>query len=847
MRNEEERIAPKSDPMADDALAQLLLKQLQSSYAVSPADSDKGEKDPDTSDDLAPWEGREDLADLLVVSDPGDPNIDLKADPKTDLEDPKADLKTDAKNAADDSRVDADAVLLSEDGQAQDADAKQKTKDADAKGDAAPLAFSGQGEADVLGGEILSDEAAKPKRKPSVKRQKAPAATQAQILQGEVVNADGNMPANADANADGNANAGAPDSDTDPKVNGQDGESIFRPVGDLTFEDLMEKVSPDLGMPKAEADYSTATAEEVYGQEHKVKDPAAKAREGQFEYQEEFQREGIIAAYRKRTRRLNHRLIALGVLFVLTLLFECGHSLLPSFADPVAHPGIHLLLDDLFALSAMLIVWTPFTEGLLSVIRRRPQPKSLLFLVYAVTALYQIIALIGGALDTVQYSAVTLVFLALCVEGAEWLELRQEIFSFAQMSEGGEKLLLRRGADAGTYYAQTTEFVSDYYHNRGNYPKARKQTYWYLISTLLFFVAFLVLPLSMGYGFFSALRCGYFALLLSAPALLCFFFVLPTFFLFRRLYYHEDAMIISEEAVEELTEANAVEITDACLLDESGLRVTDFKIYGNQRVDYAMQCAAGVLDCIDCSLAIAFCRGVSDLGYSKNHTHVVQCADGVSCVLDGTHRVEFGTVNYMRRQNYVIAANPVHDRLEASGQVGIAYLAVDGAILATMHIHYKVSKELLERMYELSQAGVSLILRSSDPILNETILRQCIPEGNSYRIFLQKAEQYPDPLKKTPRADGIAMTVAQNELKLLDLILAAFRLRRKREKTGFALTVFTIVTLFVMAVLQNPCLDRVLHSTTILPIVYQLFGGGVLWLLTKDKRENKSKNDANEG
>ncbi len=835
----EERTTPKTDPVADGQLAQTLLKQLQSSYAVS-ADSDKKDaaanidKDANINNDTDIDNDTDQDLDADGDQDNGRAPWEEEIDPAfgIDLNHNKAD--NDPDNDAD--HEDADAKI------ADDVDAAAGTAtDTDKDLDTDPDTDSG---ADAAEGAAGTENTPAPKqRKPRTKRQ-APSAADVGDSDGE--NGAGNNADGAEDGADGadpNGIAVGDDPQGADAVNAdQNDTGVFVPMsGDLTFEDLMAKVSPDLGMPKAAEDFSRAKAEDVYGQEHKVKDPAAKAREGRFEYQEEFQRDGIIAAYRKRTHRLNRRLIALGVLFLLALIFECGHSLLPDFMDPISHPGIHLIFDDLLALAAIFVLWTPFVEGVLSVIKLRPQPQSLLLLVYAVTALYQIIALIGGALETVQYSAVTLIFLTLCVGVSQWLELRQEIFSFAQMSESGEKLLLRRGVDADTYYAQTTEFITDYYRNREGYPKSRKLTYWYLASTLVFFLAFLVLPLSMGYGFFSALRCGYFAMLLSAPAALCFFFVFPQFMLFRRLYYKQDAMIISEQAVEELTKAKAVEITDACLLDESGLRVTDFKIYGNQRVDYAMQCAAGVLDCVDCSLAIAFCLGVSDLGYSKNHTDVMQCADGVSCILDGTHKVEFGTVDYMRRQNYVIASNPVHDRLEAAGQVGIAYLAVDGAILATMHIHYKVSQDLLDRMYELSEAGVSLIIRSSDPILNENILRHCIPEGNSYRIFLQKAEKYPDPLKKAPRADGIAMTVEQNELKLLDLILDAFRLHRKREKLGNALTVLTIVTLFVMAVLQNPCLDRVLHATTFLPIVYQLICGGVLWLLTKDKREGKAE------
>ncbi len=585
--------------------------------------------------------------------------------------------------------------------------------------------------------------------------------------------------------------------------------------------------------------YREMTFEELVPEEHATEEPDLASYEAPpvaprkpkkqkkerviYEYIEDFQREGIMKKYRNQDKRIFSRLILACVLCVVAFFYDIVSGVLPEFLSPVTHAGTYLLVGDLLCLLALACAWKSVFESLKQLAEGKLQPQLFLPLAYILIAIYQIVSATAGALPQMLHTTWYLSILCVACVFQERLEMRREVYAFAQMSQDGEKILLQKQGDV--CYTTRAKFFSDFYHRSAVYPHQRRQILWYLCASIAVPIFFLILTLCMDLSVWSALRCTYLAFLCAMPISFLFFYTVPQYFLAQKAYL-ADSMMLCEETACDLANTKRFDLNDDTVLDSEKIGVSDFKIYENFRIDRAMYYLASALSPLQCALSKAICHGVREMGYSTSANVVELQSDGICTIVDERTRVEFGTVDYMRRKHYFIAPIP-QTQMARNETVGVAYLAIDAKIVATMQIHYAVHTEFLPRLVKCSQSEIDLVVRSVDPILNEAILRRNIPSGNRYRLFLQKMASCP---KQEAHHSGVGMTTNANELSLIDMILECKKVTEQTRKMHLLPILSMILSLFLMAPIQNVIIESPSHMGW-LPILYQALTCGIGMLI----------------
>ncbi len=540
-----------------------------------------------------------------------------------------------------------------------------------------------------------------------------------------------------------------------------------------------------------------------------------------YEYLEPFQRAGIMRKYKHQDHRIFLRLIAVSVLLFFGFFYDTLHGILPEFLQSESHPIAYLIVGDLLCIAALLLAFRPIAASVKGLIEGKLQPALVAVFAYAITAIYHIVAAIAGQIPTVLHASWYLIALCFAAVFAERLELRSELYSFAQMSEDGEKILLQQKDNV--CYPVRAGFFSDFYHRVSAYPAQRKQMVWYFGASGVIPLLFLIMTLSMGISPSSAFRCTYLAFLIAMPASFFFFYTLPQYFLSQSAYL-DDAMLAGEEAASRLAQTKRVDLTDASVLDAANVQISDLKFYGNFRIDRAMYYLASALTPLQSALSEAAIRGSGGMGYSKDTVLENLEQDGITTVVDQKAHVDFGTADYLRRK-YNLPAQPASSPMP---QAGTAYLCVDTKIVATMQIRYAVKEDFLSRFVRASAQGMDLVVHTVDPILTESLLQAALPQGTKQRIFLHKRTQMPKPQEQ---ASADAMTTKSDELALLDVILNAKKVKANTATAYLLPTLSMIFSLFLMAVLQNPVIDTTAHLSWVPTVYHALWCGIGVWFV----------------
>ncbi len=596
----------------------------------------------------------------------------------------------------------------------------------------------------------------------------------------------------------------------------------------VTFGDLVSQMPHEDGQDIAPWDAPAVPQEAT---EPKKK---PKKEKNVYEYLHDFQREGILTKYRNQCRRSNLRLAVLAVLLFVGFFYDIAYSILPNFLDSTAHPVAYLLVGDAFCLVALLCVWGSVYTAVRQLIEGKLQPQLFLVLAYLVTLIYQIVT--AALSQTANMLHATWYLIALCLACAcqEKLEFHREVYAFATASEDGEKLCLQ--AEQGICYARRASFFENFYHRNQEYPTQRKQILYYLCAAVAIPLFFLITTLAMGLGAASVLRCTYLSFILCLPASFFFFYTVPQYFL-AKTHYDESTMVVNEKAACDLAKTRRIDLNDDTVINVNESGLVDVKIYENFRIDRAMYYLASALSPLHCALAKSVCYGVRQMGHSTVSTVVDLQQDGICAIVDEKTRVEFGTGDYMRRKHYLVAQTAPMEQTAKGEMLGLAFLAVDSKIVAQFKIRYVMNEAFLPRLHHCSAEEIDLVVRTVDPILSEALLRRCIPQGNRYRIFLQKMQSCPKPQEQD---SGAAMTLSQNENALIDLVLQTKTVAKNTRLLHLVPILSMIVGLFVMAPLQNAIIDSAYHFSWI-AVLYQLLTCGVGGLLIYLKQLKKSK------
>ncbi|MBE6563703.1 MAG: hypothetical protein E7655_00260 [Ruminococcaceae bacterium] len=563
--------------------------------------------------------------------------------------------------------------------------------------------------------------------------------------------------------------------------------------------------------------------------------PIAKIEE---EFTSPAQAKNVFAQYRKEHKSLLGKLAACIVFLIVTFFYEniglFGGASLPGALNADVYPVVHIMIDLQLLVLCAALIWKPLWNGVRAMLRFRFIPESLTALILAVTAVYHIaLCFVGYAQDLrlFNFSVIFCIFLTLLFE---FLNLKREIFGFNIVSSkkpkyavvdlDSEKSVLENEVfaeylpkDPSIFRINRVKFVESFAARMNRGSKFLAILKVILPLALLTGVVFGIVAGALAKDAYSGLSAGYIAFLLCLPFSVLFTFSYP-FYKASEEAFEVDSAIVGEEALEEYSNASVISFEDKDVFPSYGVKVKSVKVYGENRIDQVLYCAASLFRKVGGPLADVFDMATLELGHSDDVELIEAADDGLEMTVDGNH-VFVGRASYMRANRYSPIYDPDDDSLENSGEVSIMYMVSNDEIIAKMYIQYMVDPDFEFTLKQLYKAGMCVGIKTFDPNINDRLLNMRIP-ASKYPVKLLRCRDLSDVNVTMPKADsGI---VSKNSPRCLLQALAMCGKVLHVEKTSIVIkgiSVFLAILIMVFLLVFG----QVASVSGLYIALYQLF------------------------
>ena len=185
------------------------------------------------------------------------------------------------------------------------------------------------------------------------------------------------------------------------------------------------------------------------------------------------------------------------------------------------------------------------------------------------------------------------------------------------------------------------------------------------------------------------------------------------------------AMVVGYEAVNQFCDTNAIMLESAQLYPKGSIILSGIKPFNESKLNDALLAGASVSFAVGGAMSHVFETIIQD------RRHMVPPVDSVSYDDEmglsgwiGGQRILLGNRELMEKHNIDMPPTSVEEKYRRMGNE-IAYISMSGELIAMFVLTYKVDRGIAHALRELTDNGVSLIVRTIDPnITQEHIARK---------------------------------------------------------------------------------------------------------------------------
>ncbi len=532
-----------------------------------------------------------------------------------------------------------------------------------------------------------------------------------------------------------------------------------------------------------------------------------------FEYTSATQNKRIFRNYKRRYKRVLVKIAICAVLLLITFLYENISAFGGDLADainPKYYPVTHIMVDLQLVLIGGALIWRRLKDGLVSLVRFKPTPDSMILFSLLFTVGYDIAMCFLPYGTDLHVYGFPMVLGVMCALIYELFNLKREIFSFHIVASKRLKFTIGR-LDADRAVLEQEAF-RDYLPDSPNIFKLNKASFvdgFYakmkpsgsnrrMMALLIIFT--LMLSTSMGLlgaiwtdSVMQGIVIGYTALMISMPMAVYLTYSFP-FYRASQIAYDQDSAILGDGAIDEYAEASAITFDDRDVFPSHGVKVRSIKVFGNHRIDNIIYHAASVFRVAGGPLSDVFDIATADLGHSEDVRLLSVDSDGIEAVVSGTH-LYFGKEEYLRRNHF----HPlVEDDDIMVGNASIMYMVSDDEVVAKMYIQYRIDPYFEKTLKQLYRYGICVGIKTLDPNIDDEMLSRRI-KLDKYPVRILKCREAEDNTKVLERTES--GLVSKHSAKAL---LKAFTLCAKVQRmirTDTAINVISMLAGIVVMLL----------------------------------------------
>ena len=627
------------------------------------------------------------------------------------------------------------------------------------------------------------------------------------------------------------------------KENADPGQFDDTDVWITSIFDGEEEAEKQFGTQKMSA--VQRAAEQIDPDEKNYTVPVAKIAS---EYHSPAQAKSVFTAYRGEHKSLLVRLLVCFGFLLVTFFYEnigiFGGATLPGVLNPNVYPVVYIMIDLQLLVLCAVLIRRSLLNGLRAIFRLKLIPESMTVLVLAVTLIYHIaLCFVGYHTDLrlFNFPVMICIFLTLVFE---FLNLKREIFSFNVVSSKKPKYAVV-DLNPDEVSLETEAFAEYLPHNPSMFRINRVkfvESFRRRMNKGSHFLVVLkaILPLSLLIGIvygivagavtadaFTGLSGGYLAFLLCLPFSVLFTFSYP-FFKASEEAFEVDSAIIGEEALEEYSNASVISFEDKDVFPSYGVKVKSVKVYGDNRIDQVLYCAASLFRKVGGPLADVFDMATLELGHSENVELIEADDDGLEMIVDNDH-VFVGRASYLRKNKFEPILDPDDETVGNAEEVSIMYIVSNNQIIAKMYIQYMIDPDFEFTLKQLYKAGMCVGIKTFDPNITDRLLNAKFP-ASKYPVKLLRCRDLDDVNHTIPKADsGI---VSKNSPRCLLQTLAMCGKVLHIEKTsivlkGISMLLSVLLMVFLLVFRQVGAMSGIYVT------LYQLFWILPMYILAK--------------
>lgn len=478
--------------------------------------------------------------------------------------------------------------------------------------------------------------------------------------------------------------------------------------------------------------------------------PAAQMNEAVIEEIEDFEYRSPNDAARVR-EELNARrayqalkILGLGLIgfFLLWLgLFSQFGKGIPSGLSPESNPVSYLVTNLLLTVAAAAICKSAVSDGIKSAVQRRFGSHSVLAASLAAVVLHNLVltgftdAVASGACHV--YNSIAVLSL-LCAEVGEFIRLTHVAYNFRFLRSKGEKQAmcaveneqdaeaLSHGAvvgDTNLCYSVPVDFPAGFLtlsKRPGQWEKkSAKYMPWFYAAAGVVFLLSWILQKSFAQALsgFTALCCVF------APLTLLLTEILPLRSA-GKILNANGAMLAGLDSAAQFADINGVVLDASDLFPTGATQLYGLKSFHGMRVDDAILYAAGMLRVGGAPLSKAFDQVIEQRREMLPDVESLTYEDGMG--LSGwiyDSRVLLGNREMMLHHGVEMPSTDVEKKhLQGDPDRRAVYMAVGGRLAAMFVVGYAGSEKIAAMLCALEENGVCLLLRTTDPNVDEAMI-----------------------------------------------------------------------------------------------------------------------------
>ncbi|MCQ2354447.1 MAG: hypothetical protein MJ102_05000 [Clostridia bacterium] len=475
------------------------------------------------------------------------------------------------------------------------------------------------------------------------------------------------------------------------------------------------------------------------------------------EYKSHTQNEEISGAYNREKLLIKIRFIGTAVMALLLMIWDCFGSQFGGAFDHELYPTVNVLIALQLLLIAAVFSYKQIFSGIKGIFRAHPTVHSITGVVVAMTVVYDILLAIIASVNFKLYNFPAAVCLLMTVVH-DYLVVEQEARAFGKLSrwegvctlervdgtvlaeELGESTIGNESGNVGrAYRLRRGSFAENYFHRTNRRDPMTKAINYIIAPVIALALVVFIVSLAAKRPLVDSLNVYIVLIQFGLPSFMAVATVFP-FFTLTGKKLDGSGVILNETDTLDYASVDTFVFDEKDVFDDNALTVNRLTMCGNGEAGDIYDVLAGtatILGKLGGTIANALKDATPDVGDTEK-AELLQIAENGIVGSYAGKGYAIGTDEFL--SGYGISVSRYFDEEFLSSTPGgaVLHIAVDGKEALKLYLSYRVSESFGEMAHELSERKVRMVLRCSDPCVNDVLITNLVGELSSPITILKK-------------------------------------------------------------------------------------------------------------